>query len=234
MLYWHADQQLTVHQNNRYRWLNLGHTVQTVMDLGNPARPVLPHLHAMLMALYLRPEPRSVLELGLGGGALCRWFAHQPEPPAYHCIEYSDPIIHCFHEYFNPDALAPHLQKADAKLAIRQHQHQDLLLVDLFGEGRQPEFLSRSEFYHHCLESLSPDGVLVVNLLSHSQLQINHIRQKLAILSGQAVQLIHVPGYHNHLLLASPAGLPPLRYCSELEDFAAQHGLNLEALRVID
>src|SRR5579871_1943480 len=45
---------------------------QSCVDLKEPGRLVFEYTHMMLGALYLNPDPRSILIIGLGGGSLPR------------------------------------------------------------------------------------------------------------------------------------------------------------------
>ena len=45
---------------------------QTCIDLKQPDRLVFEYTRMMLGALYLKPEPHSILIIGLGGGTLPR------------------------------------------------------------------------------------------------------------------------------------------------------------------
>jgi len=229
LVYLHNENNTSIRvlRNSQYQWLQLDNTVHTLMDRTQPQHLVLPHLHAMAMALHLHPGPiQHTLELGLGGGALSRFLRAQ-----YRCqvtsIELNASIIHCFRQFFNPMALDFDIIQADAQQEIGQHHAKDLVFVDLFGSQSLPEFLSDKGFYRQCLASLQAQGILVLNLLPDSQLYLFEIEQILQDLTGFKPMCLSVPGYKNRLLFASKQELRPLEFNQELTDFSRQYQLDL-------
>lgn len=222
-----GDTNIQVLRNDQYQWLQLDDTVHTLMDINQPQRLVLPHLHAMSMALHLHPGPvGSALELGLGGGALSRFLVGQ-----CHCqvtsIELSAPIIHCFKQFFNPEALDFDIVQADVRDEIGLHRGKDLLFVDLFGGQRLPEFLNDQAFYQQCFAALTQQGILVLNLLPDSQLYLYEVEQILQGLTGVKPLCLSIPGYKNRLLFCSKTPLPALEYDQALIDFSQQYQIDL-------
>ncbi|ALS97205.1 hypothetical protein [Lacimicrobium alkaliphilum] len=230
LLYWHQQQRLRILQNQQYRWLCLGDTVQSVMDIGAPLRLVLPHLHGLALALYLRPEPAHITEMGLGGGAFLRFLQRYAAKANIQSIEFSQPIIHCFHEFFNPLTHNPQIQQADAEQAIHHISNQDLLILDLFGEQDHPSFLSDPLFYEHCMSALSENGILTINLLPALNVQLHWLTGSLHKLTGQACTVIGIPGYQNRIVFAANRPLPDLHEFEPLLQFAHQHDVDLNQL----
>lgn len=233
LLYWHHDRQLFVYQNQHYRWLCLGNTVQSVMDLQQPTRLVLPHLHALALGLYLQPHARQVLECGLGGGAFGRFLARYFPQAAWNCIEFDQTIIHCFEKYFNPGGLSVNCQQADAREAIGGFSGQDLLLLDVFEQNRPPAFLADGDFYARCFHALNDHGVLVVNLLPSPHVSLLGVSSCLLQASGHLPKVIRIPGYRNLVLLAGKRSLPSLNPGRQLLDFAARCELDLRYLQLM-
>ena len=64
---------ILVYEEQGLRFMKFGrHNAgrQTCISLANPAALVLGHTKMLLGALYLNPEPRKILIIGLGGGTL--------------------------------------------------------------------------------------------------------------------------------------------------------------------
>ncbi|GGD59431.1 SAM-dependent methyltransferase [Lacimicrobium alkaliphilum] len=230
LLYWHQQQRLRVLQNQQYRWLCLGDTVQSVMDLNTPQRLVLPHLHGLALALYLRPQPGCITELGLGGGAFQRYLQQHAPTSRINSIEFSHPIIHCFEEFFNPSALNLNIQQADAGQAIHHISNQDLLILDLFGEQDHPSFLRDPPFYEACLAALAAKGLLVINLLPALSIQLDSVTDLLRNLTGQPCTVVGIPGYQNKIIFAANLPLPDMHQFDALSVFASTHQVDLNQL----
>lgn len=226
LLYWH-EPDVFVYQNQAYRWLCLGDTVQTVMDLSNPQRLVLPHQHAMALSLFFCPRPYQVLELGLGGGAMQRYFSQQYPQANMHSIEHSLAVIQSAHAYFqlNPNQVT----QADAGHSIKQHEHIDLLLVDLFASQTHPPCLWQSAFHQACLNALSSQGILVYNLLPESPQQTAEWFDFLQQQTGNTPLCIDVPHYQNKVLICAsfPLAIPEM---ARLAVFANDQDINLNYL----
>ncbi|WP_088332710.1 hypothetical protein [Lacimicrobium sp. SS2-24] len=217
-------------QNAQYRWLCLGDTVQSVLDLARPQRLVLPHLHGLALSLYLRPNPQYITEMGLGGGAFQRFLQQYTPSATTLSVEFSSPIIHCFDTFFNPSDCQPIIRQADASEAIHHISNQDLLILDLFGEQDHPGFLRQADFYQHCLRALSASGLLVLNMLPSLHGQLDWLADVLRELTGQTCTIVGIPGYQNKVVFAAYWTLPDLHEFAPLSEFASAHHIDLNQL----
>lgn len=65
-------------QQERLRWLDFDDgAVQSIIDLDHPDQLVSPVQHAMLAPILFVPISKRILLLGVGGGALARYFNHR-------------------------------------------------------------------------------------------------------------------------------------------------------------
>ncbi|MBC3766023.1 fused MFS/spermidine synthase [Neptunicella marina] len=205
LLYFQRDpnvQSVSVLENEHYRWLKIGDVIHSVMDKSQPQRLVLPHLNPMMLALYYRPTVSNVLGLGLGGGALERYLLDRSEI-SLTSVELNPTIIDCYRNYFAIDDKPHNIVQADAQGYVTNATDIDLLLVDLFDHQSNPAFLSEPEFYQQCMQALTPNGLLVVNLLPVFDLQLYDIEDMLEELFDSQVLCFSVPGYINRILICS-------------------------------
>lgn len=221
------DLQLTIAENEQYRWLTIGDTVQTVMDKKQPHAPVLPHLSAMIMALFYQPMPKNILEMGLGGGALRRFFGHHFPSANMASIELEPSIISTYHEFFNPNADVQNIVLGDAVEEIKNQESLDIAFVDLFSQASSPEFLQREDFYRDCLKSLTPEGVLVVNLISPLAMENQVIIDMLESILEVPVKVFSVPGFKNKVVMASRKKLSHIPYDASLMTMSQRFQLSL-------
>lgn len=227
--------KVEVYHNQQYRWLCINDTIQTVMDLSLPHRLVLPHLHALAMAFYIKKNPSLVIELGLGGGALPRHVQHYFPTARLFSVEIEPVIIECFSHFFSRDthSTAHIIEQEDAQLFMQAKRQGDIVFIDLFGEDAAPDFLSQQDFYTHCLSNLKKDGLLVLNLLPNHPFQAEQLRRMLGKITGNKTLLLSIPGYKNRVIFASKQALHPLRYTNDVIAFSQAHQVDLNSFMQI-
>ena len=148
---------------------------QSCMDMQHPDRLQLNYTRMMLGSLYLNPNPRSILIVGLGGGSLPRALL-QLLPTANIDVAEIDPaVVSVAHKYFSLP-LNPRLRVIEAdgrvfvKRAIREQRRYDLIMLDAFDHEYIPEHLLTREFLSEVRTLLTPDAVLAANTFSSSRL----------------------------------------------------------------
>ncbi len=223
--------KIEIYHNQQYCWMCLNDTIQTVMDLSLRHRLVLPHLHALAMAFYMKKDPSLIIELGLGGGALPRHIKHYFPSTQLLSVEIEPAIIECFDRFFSGDNQSDmhRIEQDDANLFMKTKRQSDIVFIDLFGENAAPDFLSHEDFYINCFSNLKDDGLLVLNLLPNHLFQAEQLRRLLSNLSGQKTQLLSIPGYKNRIIFSSKHALTPLRYNDEIIAFSQSHQVDLNS-----
>ncbi|HEU5282814.1 MAG TPA: hypothetical protein VFU53_03290, partial [Burkholderiales bacterium] len=72
-----GDGQVQISEQDGVRYLHLGtDTVQSAMRLSHPDELVLSYTRSMLAFLLFAPDPRRIVNIGLGGGSLAKWIHH--------------------------------------------------------------------------------------------------------------------------------------------------------------
>lgn len=220
---------MSVRENQRFRWLEIANTIQTVMDLSEPYKLVLPHLHGMALSLFYKQHPKSVLELGLGGGALQRYFNHYLNDTNYHSIELAPKVIEYFVTFFANGIENPQQQvtQANALEAIKQYTNIDILFVDLFADHAPPAFINDIHFYQDCFNALADDGLIVINLLPVGEIQTMDVEYLLSEISGVSPAIFSIPHYKNRILIGSRRPLEKIPYNQEVLQLCQQFDLDL-------
>ena len=221
-------QTLYIKENDQFRWMEINSTVHSVMDRKHPQRLVLPHLHAMMLTLYLNPEIKSAVELGLGGGAIRRFTEHYCAFPLT-SVELNQTIIDSYQRYFNPQSTSPNIICADASNYVQHLRDTDLLIVDLFAADGCPTFLFKDRFYQDCYQALSAQGLLLVNLVLNNELQVQAVRESLQSIFAQTPWCFSIPGYINRILLVAKHPLPAIEFSEDFMQFVERHGIDLNA-----
>jgi len=148
---------------------------QTCQDVKHPDRIVMNYPQMMLGSLFVKPEPKSVLIIGLGGGTIPRAL-HELVPQARIDVVEIDPaVVKVARRYFdlgNNSAL--NVIEADGRVqvkkALREQKSYDLIMLDAFDHEYIPEHLLTQEFLKEVRALLAPGGVLAANTFSSSRL----------------------------------------------------------------
>lgn len=146
---------------------------QTCMDLKEPDKLVFSYTRTMMAALFLRPEPRNVLIVGLGGGSLQRALAKTLPSTQIDTVEIDPAVSRVAQRFFGykPDDRQRVFiddGRAFIEQAHREGRHYDIIMLDAFDVGYIPPHLLTREFLQHVRAVLSPGGVLVANTFSRS------------------------------------------------------------------
>lgn len=148
---------------------------QTCQSLSDPNEFVFSYTRMMMGALYLNPNPRNILIVGLGGGilptALFRLF-----PAALIDIVEIDPaVVNVARQFFGFDpGKNVRIFEEDGRVFIKRAgktaQRYDLIMLDAFDHEYIPEHLLTQEFLLEVKKLLTADGVLAANTFSSSRL----------------------------------------------------------------
>lgn len=148
---------------------------QTCQDVKRPDRIVMNYPQMMLGALFVKPEPKSVLIVGLGGGTIPRAL-HDVVPGARIDVVEIDPaVVKVARRYFDlGDSKSLNVIEADGRVqvkrALREQQRYDIIMLDAFDHEYIPEHLLTQEFLQEVKGLLAPGGVLAANTFSSSRL----------------------------------------------------------------
>lgn len=162
-----SKQSPSLHKNRQTLSLSLDSPLlQSCMRRDDPTALILDYTRAMMGFLLFKPNPRSILMIGLGGGSVPK-YCHQHLPDTdITTVEISAEVIALRDEFLIPaDSERFRVICADGAAFVAQTtQRHDVLMVDGFtGEG-QPEALCSRAFYDACKAALTDEGLLVVNL----------------------------------------------------------------------
>jgi len=148
---------------------------QSCMDMRQPDFITLNYPRMMLGALFLKPQPRSILIVGLGGGTLPRALSKLLPQTSIDVVEIDPAVTRVAQRFFDFKA-GPHTRvivadgRVYVKRAIRERLQYDLIMLDAFDHEYIPEHLLTQEFLREVKTLLAPGGVLAANTFSSSRL----------------------------------------------------------------
>ncbi|MCV2367511.1 fused MFS/spermidine synthase [Roseateles oligotrophus] len=151
--------------NLRFMYFNQ-RAIQSAMKLDAPNELLCGYTVAMMAFLWVKPAPKRILMVGLGGGSLLK-FCRSLLPDSHITVLEIDADVIALRDQFM-------IPVDDERLSIihcdaidylnAQPLQVDALLLDGFDAVGMVEELATSEFFAACHQALSPDGVLVVNM----------------------------------------------------------------------
>src|SRR5665213_682459 len=151
---------------------------QSCLDLHQPARLVFEYTQMMLGALYLAPQPRSILIIGLGGGTLPHTLEQLLPQADIDVVEIDPAVVRVAQQYFgfHPDARV-HVIVQDGRAYVRHmlrgNKHYQLIMLDAYERQYIPEHMLTREFLQEVRSLLSPGGIVAANTFSSSRLYQN-------------------------------------------------------------
>ncbi|MFC0120122.1 spermidine synthase [Pseudoalteromonas xiamenensis] len=204
LLYWHKQGKISVQvrQDKMLRWLLINDTLQSVIEINHPEHLLFPHLNILANLFENSPSPSSVLELGLGAGAI-RDYLKSRYPDAYvTSVDNNPDIIHCYKRYFGGDPMCA-LKCDDVMHILEQPKKYDWIILDLFSDLDAPLFLFQHKFYHLLRAALNDGGTLYINFLAEHDSQLKQLTHLLIANFGKKPIMHAVPDYANHIIAVS-------------------------------
>jgi spermidine synthase len=151
---------------------------QTCIDLKQPDRLVFEYTQMMLGALYLNPDPHSILIIGLGGGTLPRTLEKLLPEADIDVVEIDPAVVAVAGQYFGfRQDERIHLTVQDGRAYVRQalraSKRYELIMLDAYEHQYIPEHMLTREFLTEVRSLLQPAGIVAANTFSSSRLYQN-------------------------------------------------------------
>ncbi len=208
---------------------------QSCLDVRNPDRFVLNYTRMMLGSLYLKPQPSTILVIGLGGGTLPRALSTLVPGATIDAVEIDPAVVKVAQQYFffRPSERV-RVSEMDGRVfvkrALREGRRYDLIMLDAFDHEYIPEHLLTREFLTEVKTLLTPGGIVAANTFSSSGLY-DHESTTYQAVFGSFFNLKS----ENRVIFASNAPLPDAQSLTEtskrfVTPFAAL-GVNAEQIR---
>jgi spermidine synthase len=165
MLLFAADtpyQRVEVVDRSGERWLYLDGCVHTHMTLDAAPRAEWGYIPLFKFLPDLRPEAKTLLVIGIGGGALFPLV--EPEGYEITAVEIDPVVARVAGEYFGTLTEVSELHLGDGRPFVRRTEKRfDLVAVDVVGADLMPDHLVTVEFFRELKRVLTPNGVIALN-----------------------------------------------------------------------
>ena len=148
---------------------------QTCFDQDEPDKMVFAYTRMMTSALFVKPDPRNVLIVGLGGATMPRSLEKILPDAVIDSVEIDPAVVRVAERFFGYEQ-GPRQRvfvedgRAFVERAHREGHKYDMVMLDAFDTDYIPAHLLTREFLQLVYEILAPDGVLVANTFTDSKM----------------------------------------------------------------
>lgn len=176
------------------------------IDLDDPSRIVVPYVKFLFAGSMVAPDPKNALLIGLGGGGFNRLFNETYPNATLTSVEIDPKVVQLAKQYmgFEESDINKVVTRDGRSFLRRSKEVYDWILLDAFHGSVVPPHLKTLEFYKEAAAKLSPDGVLISNVHTGSELIYYDLATYRAAFSD--VVALDVPATGNIIILA--ANLP--------------------------
>src|SRR5690606_35291166 len=187
---------------------------QTCFELDDPDNMVFEYTRMMTSALFAKPDPDSILVIGLGGATL-PIALHQLLPNAVIDTVELDPAVVRVAEKFFGYETGPRQRvfiedsRAFVEKALRSDHRYDMVILDAFDTEYLPKQLLTVEFLQQVHSLLTPDGLVVANSFTQSRMYERESATYAAVFGPFYNLRASVEG--NRVIVASRGTLPDKR-----------------------
>jgi spermidine synthase len=207
-------------------------TIQSRMLMADPARLILDYTRTMMGFLLFQPMPERIAMIGLGGGSLAKYCRLKLPDSDFTAIEISPEVIALRNEFGIPeDDTRFRIVCADGAEFMRgEVESFDVILLDGFHSGGQPEQLCTAAFYDHCHAALRTGGIFVANLCADDAACSSHIARIDDSFYGKTLVVEADEGENKIVFSCKGARFPPtLKELTErLRALEASHPVQLD------
>lgn len=148
---------------------------QSCIDLDDPRRLVSEYSRLMMAGLYVHPQPRRILMIGLGGGVVPSVLQELLPEAEIDVVEIDPAVIRVAGSHFDFRAgPRTRVHAEDGRVFVKRRVSEgakyDLVMLDAYDGEYIPEHLLTLEFLKEVGQLLTPDGAVVANTWSSSRL----------------------------------------------------------------
>ncbi|MES9831244.1 MAG: hypothetical protein ABW139_03290 [Candidatus Thiodiazotropha sp. DIVDIV] len=225
-----SQNNLEVFEHDRHRWICFHDgAIQSMISLDDHSYPVLHYVKALLCSLVFVQQPKNLLNLGLGSGAIERFMLMWHPEVHVISIEPEADMIAVSKECFFLEADYP-VREETAQTFFSENKLQfDIIICDIHPEMGEKNPIQNDIFIDRIIKSLTPKGIAAINFLPENEDDIVRMLLRLRH-SFSWVTVFDVPAQQNVVLYCSNSQLPDktdLCFRSKQPDF---NSLEAEAI----
>jgi spermidine synthase len=160
--------RIRVEEDDEARSIYFDRTLQSSMNLKDPTALRLIYSRYTSLGFTFRPDAKKMLIIGLGGGSIPKKLQKEFPNLEMDVVEIDPEVIKIAKDHFNVhESKSLHLHAQDGRLFLARSQGQyDVILIDAYYSDAMPFHLATKEFFELAQRKLTPNGIVVANLIS--------------------------------------------------------------------
>jgi spermidine synthase len=160
--------RIRIEEDEEARYMYFDRTLQSAMNLKDPSALRLVYSRYTSLGLVFRPDAKKILIIGLGGGSIPKKLQKEFPSLEMDVVEIDPEVIQMAKSHFNVrDGKNLRLHAQDGRLFLTRSKTQyDIILIDAYYSDAMPFHLATREFFELAQRKLTPNGIVVANLIS--------------------------------------------------------------------
>ncbi len=160
--------RIRIEEDDEARYMYFDRTLQSAMVLKDPAALKLLYSRYTTIGLTFRPDARKMLVIGLGGGSIPKKLNKEFPNMEIDAVEIDPEVVKMAKDHFNvKESKNFRIHAQDGRLFLSRTQNQyDIILLDAYFTDSMPFHLATKEFFELAQRKLTPNGIVVANLIS--------------------------------------------------------------------
>jgi spermidine synthase len=160
--------RIRIEEDNEARYMYFDRTLQSAMNLKDPTALRLIYSRYTSLGFTFRPDAKKMLVIGLGGGSIPKKIQKEFPHMEIDAVEIDPEVIKMAKDHFNvKENTLLRLHAQDGRLFMtRTRQQYDIILLDAYFTDAMPFHLTTKEFFELAQKKLTPNGIIVANLIS--------------------------------------------------------------------
>ncbi len=160
--------RIRVEEDDEARYMYFDRTLQSAMNLKDSTALRLIYSRYTSLGFAFRPDAKKMLIIGLGGGSIPKKVQKEFPSLEMDAVEIDPEVIQIAKSHFDVrESKNLRLYAQDGRLFLTRSQNQyDIILLDAYYTDAMPFHLATKEFFELAHRKLTPNGVVVANLIS--------------------------------------------------------------------
>jgi spermidine synthase len=160
--------RIRVEEDDEARYMYFDRTLQSAMNLKDPTALRLIYSRYTSLGFTFRPDAKKMLIIGLGGGSIPKKIQKEFPNIEIDAVEIDPEVIRIAKDHFNvKEGKNLRLHAQDGRLFLTRTQNQyDIILLDAYFTDAIPFHLTTKQFFELAQKRLTPNGIIVANLIS--------------------------------------------------------------------
>ena len=160
--------RIRIEEDDEARYMYFDRTLQSAMTLKDPTALRLIYSRYTSLGFTFRADAKKLLLIGLGGGSIPKKLNKEFPNMEIDAVELDPEVIRIAKDHFNiKESKQLRLHAQDGRLFLTRTQNQyDIIMLDAYFTDAMPFHLATKQFFELAQKKLTPNGIIVANLIS--------------------------------------------------------------------